>query len=203
VLSPAERAGLAEQMLKDVLRALSAAGAVSGIALYGNEPRLSALPEAANTRLLPEAAGTDYRVGLAGAAAGLAAGGARSLLVVPGDLPLLTAEDVESLLGADAATAAAERLSIAPAAQDGGSNGLVLTPPTDVPFLFGPDSARRHEEAAAARGIPVRQVVIPGFARDIDTPEDLRWLLSQRVACATLVWLRTQGIADRLRRAPG
>lgn len=207
ILAPAERARLAEEMLKDVLRALAAAPEISGIALLGNEPRLATLAEAATARRFPEPAGTDYREALAAAARQLEASGARHLLVLPGDLPTLTAEDVSGVLAAHADTAGhsdkaapGPRLTLVPAARDGGSNALVLSPPSALPFLFGPDSARRHREAAAERGVEVRQAAIPGFSRDIDLPADVEWLLTRRVACATLVWLKTSGIADRLKQ---
>ncbi|MEO8137784.1 MAG: hypothetical protein ABI831_27875, partial [Betaproteobacteria bacterium] len=90
-------------------------------------------------------------------------------------------------------------VTICPAAVDGGTNGLLLSPPTVIPFLYGPDSAKRHLAAAGSAGIPARLVEITAFARDVDSPDDVHWLLGQRVACATLAWLKASGISGRLK----
>lgn len=66
-----------------------------------------------------------------------------------------------------------------------------------IPFLYGPDSAARHRAA----GVPVQSVNLAGFARDVDSPDDLRWLLTQRIACATLAWLKASGIVERVKNA--
>jgi 2-phospho-L-lactate guanylyltransferase len=195
LLSRDECAQLAAHMLLDVLRALAATPLIEGITLLGNEPQLAALTAGSGARLLPEPAGMDYRQGLNEAAAALATQGVRQLLVLPADLPTLTGADVRRLVEGHHSG-----LSLCPAARDGGSNALLLSPPTAIPFLYGPDSAQRHLEAAQARGIAARHIELAGFARDIDTPDDVYWLLEQRIACATLAWLKSSGIRERLRR---
>lgn len=199
VLSPAECALLAEHMLRDVLRALTAASGITGIALLTREPRVAELAEAGTARLLPEPSAGDYLAALDSAAATLAAAGARHLLVLPGDLPTLSAVDVQALL-----TRHGPGVSICAAQRDGGSNALLLTPPTAIPMLFGANSAERHAEAARERGIEWHRLDLAAFAHDIDTPDDVAWLLGQRIACATLAWLRASGIAERFRQqGPG
>jgi 2-phospho-L-lactate guanylyltransferase len=197
LLTRAECARLAEEMARDVLRALKAAADISGIAILSNEPRLAALAEAAGARIYAEQEGEDYRAALGRVAADLEQHGARQLLVVPTDLPTLSSADVQRLIQGHPGG-----VTICPAAVDGGSNALVLSPPTAIPFLYGPDSASRHLAAAAAAGIAARTVEVAGFARDVDTPDDLRWLLGQRVACATRAWLVASGIAARVRSGP-
>lgn len=194
LLTRAECGRLAEEMARDVLMALRAAPDITGIAILSTEPRVTALAEATEAQVHAEQPGEDYRAALGRVAAGLQAHGARRLLVVPADLPTLSSGDVQQLLAAHASG-----LTVCPAETDGGSNALLLSPPTAIPFLYGPDSAARHLAAANTAGIAARTVSIPGFARDVDSPGDLRWLLGQRVACATLAWLRASGIAERLR----
>lgn len=194
LLSRDECAQLAAHMLQDVLRALCATPLVEGITLLGNEPQLAALTAGSGAQLRPEPAGVDYRQALGAAAAELAAQGVRQLLVLPADLPTLPPADVARLIESHRGG-----LSLCPAARDGGSNALLLSPPTAMPFLYGPDSAKRHLEAARALGIAARHIELAGFARDIDTPDDVYWLLGQRIACATLAWLDSSGIRERLR----
>ncbi|MEO8225330.1 MAG: hypothetical protein ABI661_11045, partial [Gammaproteobacteria bacterium] len=61
------------------------------------------------------------------------------------------------------------------------------------------DSAARHLAAATVAGVTARSVDHAGFARDVDSPEDLHWLLGQRLACATLAWLKASGVTGRLK----
>jgi 2-phospho-L-lactate guanylyltransferase len=194
LLTRAECARLAEEMARDVLRALSAASDISGIAILSAEPRLAALAEAATARVYAERDGEDYRSALDRVAAELASHGVRHLLVVPADLPTLSSADVQQLLGSHPGG-----VTVCPAAVDGGSNALLTSPPGVIPFLYGSDSARRHLAAAADAGVPSRALSLPGFARDVDSPDDVRWLLGQRIACATLAWLKSSGVAARLK----
>jgi len=194
LLSRAECARLAEEMARDVLMALHAAPDITGIAILGDEPRLGPLAVTVNATLHAEQPGEDYRAALGRVARELTNHGARHLLVVPADLPALSASDVQALLADHKAG-----VTICPAAEDGGTNALLLSPPSAIPFLYGPDSAARHRAAAEAAGVPVRVVNIPGFARDVDSPEDLRWLATQKIACATRAWLVASGTLERLK----
>ncbi len=194
VLSRAECAALAEHMARDVLRALTATPGLTGTAVLSSEPGLAALAETTGCRVYTQAPTQDLCTALGETARQLAASGARTLLIVPADLPTLSAADVQSLLDAHEAG-----VTLCPASRDGGTNALLLTPPTAIPPLFGPDSARRHADAARERELPVARRELPAFARDIDAPPDLEWLLAQRVASATLAWLRVQRIDERLR----
>ncbi len=201
VLSREECATLARRMLGDLLAALDAAPQISSIAVLSGESRLPALPAGKPGFHFSEAPGEDWCTALSRAAAALAAHGIRQLLVVPADLPTVTAGDIGTLIAGHVATARGG-VTVCPARRDGGTNALLVTPPTAIPFLYGPDSAARHLAAAAARHLPARQADVAAFAHDIDTVDDVDWLLGQRQACATLAWLKASGIGNRLRTAP-
>lgn len=198
-LSREECEQLAAGMARDVLRALIAAPEIAGIGILTGEATLARFPEAAGARLFAETPGGDWCADLGTAARTLAANGARTLIVLPSDLPTLSAGDIRALLAAHTATS--EGVTVA-AARDGGTNALVVTPPTVIPFRFGPDSAAAHIAEATQRGVVAQRLDLPAFARDIDTPDDVRWLCQQRIACATIAWLRASGLADRLKQAP-
>lgn len=191
-LSRTECGRLAEAMARDVLWALHTAPGITGIAILSDEPGLTPLAAAVGARVYPEQPGENYRAGLARVAAALEREGVKHLLVVPADLPTLSAAAVEQLLGAHEGG-----ITLCPA-PDGGTNALVLSPPTALPFLYGPESASQHLAAATALGGTVRTTSLSGFARDVDNLDDVRWLLEQRLACATLAWLQASGIKARL-----
>lgn len=93
-----------------------------------------------------------------------------ALLVISGDLPLITAADIAALarLGVTPGT-----VVIAPDRREMGTNALLLHPPDLLPFRFGPGSLRTHRAAATARGVQLRLYRAYGTAVDLDLPEDL------------------------------
>jgi 2-phospho-L-lactate guanylyltransferase len=94
--------------------------------------------------------------------------------VLHGDLPNLTAGDVQALL---AAAEEGRSVAIAPDRAGSGTNGLALRPPDIIGFRFGAGSMAAHREEALAAGIEPRLVERDGLAFDLDTPQDLaRWL---------------------------
>jgi len=97
--------------------------------------------------------------------------GAGALLVVPGDLPLVTAAAVEALLAARPPVGPSALL--APARDGRGTNALLLSPPGALEFAFGEDSAPRHRAAARSAGLPMALHEAAEFALDLDTPADL------------------------------
>jgi 2-phospho-L-lactate/phosphoenolpyruvate guanylyltransferase len=108
---------------------------------------------------------------LSGACIQLAALCQHRCLILPGDLPLITALDARTLLAEPG-----PEVTIVPAQRDGGTNGLLCAPPNAMPFQFGTDSARKHLAQAHTLGLTVRTLRLPSFAFDVDTPEDLSWL---------------------------
>jgi len=192
LLGPAERADFARHMARDVLAALLSARALAGIALLAADDRAAAVADGLPCRLLVDEQPGDLCASLVAAARRLGADGAATALIVPADLPALTGADVDALLAAHRGG-----VSVAAAARDGGTNGLVLTPPGAIPCLFGPDSAARHLAAAHERGLVATRCTLPGFARDIDTVDDVRWLCEQTPGISARDYLDRSGICGR------
>lgn len=107
--------------------------------------------------------------------------GADALLVALGDLPLLTAGDVEALISAATATTDADApvVAMAPDRAGQGTNLLLLRPAAVIPFAFGADSLARHSALARAADVEPRIINLPGAAFDVDTPADLRELIER------------------------
>jgi 2-phospho-L-lactate guanylyltransferase len=98
------------------------------------------------------------------------------------DLPYLAADDIAALIEAGRGSPV-----VIAEAKDGGTNALLVRPPTILEFSFatGQPSARRHAERASAAGLEPVIVKRPGLARDIDTPADLAALASDHPAYRT------------------
>ena len=89
---------------------------------------------------------------------------------IPGDLPLLSPEDVEDALRT---SEGGTKLTICPA-HDDGTNGLII--PSDLVFAprLGHKSFKRHVEEASELGVNIKLFSSPGFESDLDTTDDLR-----------------------------
>ena len=102
--------------------------------------------------------------------------GATKVLILPTDMPNLTAEDVRAMASP---RGRAPQIIIAPS-RDGGTNALMLQPAQAIPFAFGRDSFQRHRHLAEEAGIPVRVVESDSLLFDIDLPEDYRLVFNSR-----------------------
>jgi 2-phospho-L-lactate guanylyltransferase len=193
VLAPDERAALSRCMLRDVLVALTTAPELAGVALLAPPGMAVELAAEFGCREIGEDRALGFDANLERAAARLAGAGAATVVIVPADLPTLTAADVGALLAAHAGG-----VTVAEAAADGGTNALVMTPPAAGRCRFGPDSARRHVEAALRGGVAGVRLGLAGFARDIDTVDDVRWLCAQPGGSAAQRYLQATGICARL-----
>ena len=99
----------------------------------------------------------------------LTARGVAAALVIMGDLPELTDEDVRAL----AEMLDASDLALAPDASGRGTNALAMRLPPRMPTRFcGGDSLADHVQGAHARGLRVAMCERPGFGFDVDQPED-------------------------------
>lgn len=169
VLGPRERAVLAEAMLRDVLAA-ARASALGPLYVATESGRVGRVARGHGARVLRTAArgmGPAARA----AAARLAGLGYRRVLAIPADLPLLRASD----LVRSAAAGRRADVVIVPDGRRQGTNAL-LFPPGALRPRFGPDSARRHAEAARLAGLRMRLISNARIALDVDTPDDLRSL---------------------------
>ena len=128
------------------------------------------------------------------AAADLLVRGASTMLLLPADIPLVTKADIEALL----AEHRCPGVSLAAAGSDGGTNALLVSPPTIIAPAFGDNSCLRHIAHAREQGFQPAVVNTPGLSLDVDTVEDIRALLAAGRECATLRYLLESGIAAEL-----
>lgn len=192
-LTAEERSALAVAMLTDVLRAASGAGLGGTIAVL--DPPTATVD---GVTIIPDpGGGLDVAVATGLRAASEA--GARTAVVLAGDLPLLTPDDIVRLM---AAAIGPRAVVVATDRHGTGTNALVLRPPDAVAPSFGPDSAARHLAAAAAAvGGSARGMKPYSVALDIDTPEDLAELVRRQPGGATGAALRSIAAVTRLRSA--
>jgi 2-phospho-L-lactate/phosphoenolpyruvate guanylyltransferase len=172
---PPLRQALALAMLEDVLAALADARGLAGRLVVTIDPAVRRLAARYGAECLAEGAEDGHTGAVAAAARRLAAEGRGAMLTLPGDIPLVTAAEIERLIAAhrQALRQAGPSFTISPSHDERGSNAIIVSPPDAVPLRFGDDSFLPHLAAAAAHGIAPTIVRLPGIALDIDNPVDL------------------------------
>lgn len=105
------------------------------------------------------------------------AGGADAIVVLPIDLPLVSAEAIGDLV-ASLPEGNRPAVTLVPDRHGRGTNALFLRPPDVIDFGFGGDSRACHAGAARATGAAYTERDGP-LSVDLDTPEDL--LLAQEL----------------------
>jgi 2-phospho-L-lactate guanylyltransferase len=188
------RAGLALAMLEDVLAAVGQARGLAGIAVVTLDPAARALAEHHGARILTDDAGGGHTAAVAAAARTLAAEGRGGMLQLPGDIPLVAADEISLVL---ALRRASPSFTIVPSHDDFGSNAVLVCPPTAVPLTFGDDSFYPHLRAAQACGIRPLIVRQHGISRDIDRPEDIWAFARLRSRTHAQAYLELHGLARR------
>jgi 2-phospho-L-lactate guanylyltransferase len=167
---------LALGMLGDVVAACTVYGET---AVVTGDDEAAALAEELGARPLGDPGGGQGEA----VAAALDEVGATGALVVNADVPCVVPHDLRTL----AAAVPEGGLALVPAA-DGTTNALALSARELFAPLYGPGSANRFRERAAALGREAMPVAIPNLADDVDTLDDLR-RLQLRVGPRTLAAL--------------
>lgn len=197
VLTAGQCAELAACMTGDVIDALLDCERIERIACLGAGEQTAEFANSRGCAFIDEIPGSDLSANLDLAARRLQDEGAETLLILPGDLPMLTSADIEMLLAGHN-----DDLTICRAQRDGGTNALVVSPPTGIRFRFGESSCARHAEAAKAAGLTHRIVNAPAFGHDIDTPDDLTALCRSAVHGETGRYLDRSGLRSAAGSAP-
>jgi 2-phospho-L-lactate guanylyltransferase len=191
---PHLRGRFALAMLEDVLTAVGQARGLAGIAVVTLDPDARALAERYGARILSDDAGSGHTTAVAAAARTLAAEGRGGMLQLPGDIPLVGADEISLVL---ALRRASPSFTIVPSHDDFGSNAVLVCPPTAVPLTFGDDSFYPHLRAAQACGISPLIVRQHGISLDIDRPEDI-WAFAQlRSRTHAQAYLERHGLTRR------
>lgn len=167
VLAPAQRRALTHRILQRELDLAQTSALIEGVvvvsrdaALLGDVTLRGALPLFEETHGLNAALET--------ARSEVSRRGADALLVLPADLPFVTATDIEQIVHAAHQDA---QIVLAPS-PDGGTNALLLKLPSRLRFAFGSHSFARHRRLAQNLGLRQQVVVSPSLAFDLDWPAD-------------------------------
>lgn len=172
VLSGAERLMLAQAMLHDVLQVLVTWLNRPGVALVTSDPFAVHLAEQYDFEVIADRGNRGETDAIEIATRVCESRGVESTLVIPGDIPLISIAELESLQLA----VPHQGSVLVPAADGRGTNAAWRSPAGLFPLRFGNDSFKPHLAAARATRKPCVVLSLPGIALDIDYPADLRAL---------------------------
>ena len=192
-LPASQRPALALAMLEDVLSAATAATGLAGILLVTVDPAAVTLGRRYGARILSEGAEAGHTAAVAAASRLLEKEGRAGMLTLPGDIPLVSPEEISRLI---AGHGAAPAFSIVPSHDLLGSNAVLCSPPGAVTLRFGDDSFYPHLDAARRAGIEPRVERLPGIALDIDEPKDLARFLAMPSRTRAYELLLRQGARE-------
>ena len=194
LLAADERRALAAAMLEDVLTAL-ASSRIDAVWVVTRDEAVTAIAQRFGARVVSEAENRGHTAAVAAAQARAGAEGVGVFATIPGDVPCVSAREVDALVAAADASPAV----VFAASRSGlGTNGVALAPPDALALRFGEPSFDNHVAAARARGLTPRLLDLPGLALDVDDPDDLVALLAEGSATRSARLVATWNIAARL-----
>ncbi len=171
VLDQQVRTELAHAMLADVLQAVADYGR-EDVSLVTNDP--FSLEQAASYGfgVISDAANVSETDAIEMATRVCITRGVRRTLVIPGDIPLIEAEDLAAIFKHSAENGSV----LVPSADKRGTNAVLRAPALSFPLRFGNDSFQPHLQAAIATDTPCVVLSLARIALDIDNADDLRSL---------------------------
>jgi 2-phospho-L-lactate guanylyltransferase len=178
VLGYEERLALSASLLVHTLDALSQAGAVERIAVVSRDPQVRRMANQWQALFIEEPEGGGLNQALEMACHHARSAHASSVLVLPADLPRLSADDIDELLGLSEGVPS---IVLAPDRHGSGTNALLQSPPGLIEYAFGPLSFMRHLQLAEAAGVQPHICRSSAFTLDLDLPDDLKLLAGSAV----------------------
>ncbi len=174
-LDQERRSQLAEAMLRDVMTAAAGVLARIDVALVTGDARARALASEFGFQVVEDRRNESETAAIEMATAWCEQRGYDTTIVVPGDIPLITSDELRRVLDA----APSDGAVFVPAYDRRGSNCILRCPASLIPLRFGNDSFLPHCEAMRKTGKELVILEMSGIGLDIDNPHELGLLLQR------------------------
>ena len=174
VLTPDQRQQLSLCMLEDILDTLVGSAVVGGVTVVSCDTDVIELARAKGVDVLDTGTDGGYAADVLKGIEYISDKSSDKTLITPADVPELEERDLVYLDRVHRSG-----VTLCPAANDGGTNGLVFTPPLVMDLKYGENSFEEFRTEAEQRRIPLNVAKPAGLARDVDRSDDLLALRSQ------------------------
>ena len=169
-LSDDERTELNRNLLQHTIKTLTDLRELEEVLVISRDPLALSLARSYGARTVREDGQSELNTALKRATVIAQVYATRGVLVLPADLPLITREDVQTLIGrADDPPV----VVIAPDRHNTGTNALLISPSGLIEYDFGENSFVRHCQRVQATNARLEIVNLPNLGLDLDIPEDL------------------------------
>ncbi|HEX2989852.1 MAG TPA: 2-phospho-L-lactate guanylyltransferase [Anaerolineales bacterium] len=169
-LSEDERTQLNRTLLEHTLKTLSGIRELEEVLVISRDPQALTIARNHGARTVREDGQPELNTALKRATVIAQVYATRGVLVLPADLPLITREDVLTLIQhADDPPV----VVIAPDRHGKGTNALLMSPSGLIEYDFGEDSFQRHCDRVRESEARLEIVDLPSLGLDLDIPEDL------------------------------
>ena len=163
-----QRANLVLDMLHHVIQVLHESNLLEQISVVSPDHRVLAQAQTWGAHTLTEEL-PGHNAALHMAALKHREEGTTALLTIAADLPLLHRNDIRSMI-----EKSLQHQVVLASSRDGtGTNAILVRPPLALPYLFGPNSFQRYQQAAKQHHLSYTTHHSLGLALDIDTIDDL------------------------------
>ena len=169
-LSEDERTELNRSLLQNTLKTFAGLKEVEEVLVISRDPQALSIARHYGARTVREDGQPELNTALQRATVIAQVYATRGVLVLPADLPLVTREDVLTLIERAGEPPA---VVIAPDRHGTGTNALLISPAGLIKYDFGDNSFQRHCQLAREAGARLEIVDLPTLGLDLDLPEDL------------------------------
>ena len=169
-LSEDERAELNRMLLENTLKIFSDLKEVEEVLVISRDPQALTIARNHGARTVREDGQPELNTALQRATVVAQVYATRGVLVLPADLPLVSRDDILTLIGR---TGEPPVVVIAPDRHGTGTNALLISPAGLIEYDFGENSFQRHCQRARDAGARLEIVDLPTLGLDLDLPEDL------------------------------
>jgi 2-phospho-L-lactate guanylyltransferase len=176
VLTEDQRAALNKKLLIHTLDTITQLTELEQVLVVSRDPEALAIARFHGARTVLEDGTPHLNIALTRATAVAMMYSAAGVLVLPADLPQMTADDIRVMVES---AGPSNCVVIAPDHRQEGTNALLIKPPGAITYNFGENSYLRHLNQAQIKGLKTKIIDLPSLARDVDLPEDLAFLNGQ------------------------
>lgn len=170
VLTEDERAALNQVLLVHTLDVIRTVPGIEQVLVVSRDPAALAMARDHGARTVLEHGAPELNSALERATLFAMNQAILSVLILPADLPLLRAEDIEAVLEKGTNPPV---VVITPDRHYQGTNALLVSPAGMFRYVYGPGSFDRHCQLVRKAGARLEICECPSIALDLDVPEDL------------------------------
>lgn len=180
-LSEDERTELNRNLLQNTLKTLSDIRELEEVLVISRDPAALTIARNYGARTVREDGQPELNTALKRATVVAQVYATRGVLILPADLPLISREDVITLIERAADPPV---VVIAPDRHEKGTNALLISPSGLIEYDFGINSFQRHCERVKKAGARLEIVNLPSIGLDLDLPEDLELIRNMELTKA-------------------